>query len=318
MVKFVRHWSADTGICVKQWNAWLGISDGKFFAWCKRVGTEHHHNGKIPRDHWLQEHEKAAILRFQAEWPLEGYRRLAYMLIDAKVAAASPATVYRVLRAANVIDKSIVRPSKKGTGFHQPMKPHEHWHCDISYINIAGTFFYLCSVLDGYSRAIVHWDIRMAMKDSDVQQIIQRGLEKYPHASPRLISDNGPQFVAREFKSFIRESGMTHVKTSPFYPQSNGKIEAWHKTVKKRVIRPHAPNTIDEALRLMTAFVEHYNGTRLHSSLRYVTPQTVLDDKQNDVWAARRETLAQAQAMRRRLYAMARQSHGPEHEACTV
>ncbi|MFZ6186197.1 transposase, partial [Nannocystis pusilla] len=113
--------------------------------------------------------------------------------------------------------------SKKGTGFQQPDRPHRHWHVDIAYINLAGTFYYLCSVLDGYSRYIVHWDLRESMTERDVECILQRARELFPQARPRVVTDNGPQFIARDFKEFIRVAGMTHVRISPGYPQSNGK-----------------------------------------------------------------------------------------------
>ena len=105
--------------------------------------------------------------------------------------------------------------SKKGTGFTQPLKAHDHWHVDISYVNVAGTFYFLCSVLDGFSRSIVHWDLRESIKEVDVEIVLQAAREKYPEVSPRIITDNGPQFIARDFKEFIRISGMTHVRTSP-------------------------------------------------------------------------------------------------------
>ena len=115
-----------------------------------------------------------------------------------------------------------------------------------------GTFFYLCSLLDGCSRAIVHWELREAMTEADVEIILQRGLEKYPGAKPRIISDNGPQFIARDFKEFIRIAGLTHVRTSPYYPQSNGKIERWHKSLKTDCIRPGVPLNLQDARRLIT------------------------------------------------------------------
>ena len=96
---------------------------------------------------------------------------------------------------------------------------------DISYINICGTFYYLCSVLDGCSRYTVHWEIEESMTEAQVEIILQRAKEKFPNARPGIISDNGPQFIAKDFKEFIKISGMTHVRTSPYYPQSNGKIE---------------------------------------------------------------------------------------------
>ena len=102
----------------------------------------------------------------------------------------------------------------------------KHWRLvNVAYLNIRGTFYYsrsdvydLCSILDGYSRCIVHWDIREAMTEDDVEVIIQRAREKFPGARPRVISDNGPQFVAKDFKAFLCMCGMTHVRTSPFYP----------------------------------------------------------------------------------------------------
>ena len=163
------------------------------------------------------------------------------MMLDDDVVAVSPSTVYRVLAGAGRLDRWNRRPSKKGTGFVQPLLPHEHWHIDVSYLNIAGTFYYLCSVLDGCSRSIVHWEIRETMTEADVECILQRARERYPQARPRIISDNGPQFIAKDFKEFIRIAGMTHVRTSPYYPQSNGKIERWHKTLKSQALRPGQP-----------------------------------------------------------------------------
>ena len=187
----------------------------------------------MPRDHWLTADEKVKILDFHSEFPLEGYRRQAFMMIDRDVVAASPSSVYRVLKNAGLMDRFARKPSLKGTGFVQPLQPHEHWHIDIAYVNVAGTFLFLCSVLDGCSRAIVHWELAEAMKEEQVELILQRAKEKFPGHHPRVISDNGPQFIARDFKQFIRLAGMTHVRTSPYYPQSNGKIERWHRSITR-------------------------------------------------------------------------------------
>ena len=180
------------------------------------------------------------------------------MMLDQDVVAVSPATTYRVLSQAGRLDRWNRKPSKKGTGFHQPVRPHEHWHIDVSYLNLGGTFYYLCSVLDGASRAIVHWEIRESMKEREVECILERAKELYPDARPRIISDNGPQFIAKDFKEFIRISGMSHVRISPYYPQSNGKIERWHQTLKG-VVRPAQPETLDQARHVVARFVDHYN-----------------------------------------------------------
>ena len=220
-------------------------------------------------------------------------------MLDADIVAVSPTSVYRVLKAADVIGRSKGKRTSKGKGFNQPQHPHRHWHVDISYVNIAGTFYYLCSVLDGYSRYLLHWEIREAMLEQDVEVVLQRAREKYPNAKPRIITDNGPQFVAKDFKQFIRISGMTHVKTSPYYPQSNGKLERFHRTIKADCIRPGTPLTVEDARRIVTNFVAHYNEVRLHSAIGYVTPATKLAGREQEVLDARDAKLAAAREQRR-------------------
>src|SRR4029077_4714715 len=195
--------------------------------------------------------EKMAIIDFHLKNPLEGYRRLTFMMLDQDVVAVSPASVWRGLKKAGVLSRAEKKPSRKGTGFEQPLQPHQHWHVDVSYINLSGTFYYLGSVLDGCRRFLVLWDLRESIKETDLWIIREGAKEKCPEARPRIISDNGPQFMARDFKEFIRISGMTHVRTSPFYPQSNGKIERWHKSLKRECIRPLTPLTLDDARRLI-------------------------------------------------------------------
>jgi hypothetical protein len=114
------------------------------------------------------------------------------------------------------------------------------------------------------------------MTEADIEIIMQGAKEKYPEARPRIISDNGPQFIAKDFKEFIRISGMTHVRTSPFYPQSNGKIERWHKSLKSECIRPGTPLSLDDARRLVEGYVDHYNNVRLNSATGYITPKDML------------------------------------------
>lgn len=191
------------------------MSASKFHDWERRYGQENRHNAGLPRKLWLEDWEKDAILKYHDEHLQEGYRRLSYMMLDADKVAVSPSSVYRVLKAADRLEKWVKSPSKKGQGFHQPEKAHQHWHIDISYINLSGTFYYLCTVLDGYSRYVVYWEIRAQMTERDVEIILQRAKERFPKARPRIISDNGPQFIARDFKEFIRISGMTHVRTAP-------------------------------------------------------------------------------------------------------
>jgi putative transposase len=299
IVDCMRTWSDRTGIEMSRLILWLGISSSKFYEWRHRYGKVNEHNAWIPRDFWLEDWEKKAIIDYFCVHPAEGYRRLSFMMLDANVVAASPSSVYRVLKAAGLLRRWNGKTSKKGTGFVQPLRPHEHWHVDICYINICGTFYYLCTILDGCSRFIVHFEIRERMQESDVEIIIQRALEKYPGLKPRIISDNGPQFIAKEFRQFVRICGMTHVRTSPYYPQSNGKLERWHKTLKAECIRPKTPLSIEDARRLVGEFVAYYNTVRLHSGIGYIAPIDMLEGRAEAIFAERDRKLEEAREIRR-------------------
>jgi transposase InsO family protein len=298
VVDYVVYWSERAQLPATALYRWIGLPESTFYNWRQRYGRANEHNGRVPRDFWVKDWERTAIIEYYTLNRLEGYRRIAFMMLDEDIVAVSPSSVYRVLKKAGLIGRRNVEPNKKGTGFVQPLQPHEHWHTDVSYININGTFYYLCGVLDGCSRYMVHWEIREAMTEQDVEIIIQRAHEKFPDEQPRIISDNGPQFIARDFKEFIRISGMTHVRTSPYYPQSNGKIERWHKTIKAECIRPETPLSLADAQRIVGKYVEHYNAVRLHSSIGYVTPADRLAGRHTEVHEIRKQKLAAARANR--------------------
>src|ERR1700683_4231022 len=139
------------------------------------------------------------------------------------------------------------------------------------------------------------------MREADVEVILERAKEKYPIFKPRIISDNGPQFIARDFKEFIRLCGMTHTRTSPYYPQSNGKIERWHKTLKGDCIRTLVPLSLDDARHIVADYVEHYNNVRLHSAIGYITPKEKPAGRCQESHEARDRKLAEAREYRKLL-----------------
>ena len=316
VVDYTRAWQKKTDLDVKLFIDWLGIGKSKYFDWKRRYGQVNEHNRWIPRDHWVEDWERDAIIRFHQENPLEGYRRLAFMMLDRDIVAVSPSSVYRVLYKAGLLHKWNKNKSLKGTGFVGTMAAHEHWHLDISHLNICGTFYYLCSILDGYSRSILHWEIREYMKTMDVEVILQRAREKHTNERPRIISDNGPQFVARDFKAFIRESGMSHVRTSPYYPQSNGKKERWFRTLKTECIRPKTPLSIEQAKRVVWEFVEYYNTTRLHSSIGYIAPVDKLAGREKEIFSIRDARLQAARERRRQNRLKQNDIFKEQYQAC--
>ena len=296
----MRYWAEKTGIAAINLVCWLHLAPSKFYDWKKRYGKMNHHNAWIPRDTWLEAWEREGIIRFYSDHPTEGYRRATFMMLDQDIVAVSPSTVYRVLREAGFLRPWKRGSTGKGKGFEQPKAPHEHWHVDVSYLNICGTFYYLCSVLDGYSRFLIHWEIRESMTEADVEIVLQRAREKFPDGSPRIISDNGPQFIAKDFKEFIRISGMSHVRTRPFYPQSNGKIERWHGVLKRECLRPKVPLSLEDARRIVGKFVDDYNNVRLHSAIGFVTPRQKLEGQELRIFAERDRKLAAARENRRK------------------
>ena len=314
VVDFVADWSEKTELPQKSFVAWIGLAKGKYYDWKKRYGKANEHNGKIPRDFWLEDWEHEAILDFHDRHPLEGYRRLTFMMLDQDIVAVSPTSVYRVLKKAGRLDRWNHKPSSKGRGFRQPEKPHLHWHVDVAYVNLGGTFYYLTSVLDGYSRYLVHWELRESMTEQDIEIVLQRAREAHPEAAPRVITDNGPAFLARDFKLFLREAGMTHVKTSPYYPQSNGKVERWHRTVKSDVLRRFQPEDPGQARQALEEFARHYNQIRLHSAIGYVTPADMLAGKQQAIWDERDRKLETAREQRR----LRRRQVAAKDQACVA
>lgn len=276
----------------------LDIAKPRFFDWKRRFGDANRHNGLVPKSSWILPSEREAILKFFAANPMNGCKRLSYMMIDEDIAYVSHNTVYRVLQGAGLLDRKTDTSSLKGKGFDQPTRPHEQWHIDVSYINVGGTFYYLCSVLDGFSRFIVHWEIRASMTQADCQMILQRARELAGAPYARLISDNGPQFKAKQFKSFIKMCGMDQTFTSPYYPQSNGKIERWHRELKSNCIRVRQPQSFEEAKRFVGEFIEAYNYGRLHSAIGYVTPYDKLLGIDEELQIERRKKLTQARERR--------------------
>jgi len=265
----------------------IGISSSKYYSWRDRFEQPNNHNGIIPKRHWILDWEREAILGYAQNNISEGYRRLTYMMIDEDIVAVSPSTTYRVLKTAGLLNKwNKLKKSSKGNGFIQPTAPHEHWHTDIKYVNFQGTFLFLISVIDGYSRFIVHHELRRSMQEFDVQITIQRALEKYPEAKPRIISDNGSQYISKDFAEFIKHAGLQHIRTSVAYPQSNGKIERYHRTINQECLRTKSLINLDDAREQVGEFVEFYNTIRLHSSLFYLTPEDFLlnriDEKINE------------------------------------
>lgn len=261
--------------------------------------------------------ERQAIIDYKREHPELGYRRLSFMLLDEGIVAVSPSSVLNVLQQAKLSSRWTSGPggaSKKG--FDQPTRPHEQWHSDISYLNILGTHYFFISVMDGFSRAIIHHEIRMAMETRDAQIVTERALESLPPGTPRprFISDNGPQYTSKDFKEFLRERNVSHSRARPYHPQSNGKIERFHGSMKSECVRREPMADLEKARESIACYVETYNTQRLHSALQYLTPWDYLqgDEHIKSRLIERRSRLEIARQNRREM----RQKHRDKPVEC--
>lgn len=284
----------------------IGISKGKYFQWKKRMGKENNHNYSLPKKHHLLPWEQEAIIQYAKTHYAEnnyflrdGYRRLTYRMLDENIVAVSPSSVYRIVHAEGIINQwNTAKTSAKGNGFVQPTVPHEHWHIDIKYINFCGTFLFLISVMDGYSRFIVHHEVRTTMTEYDVQLTLERAKEKHPDARPRIISDNGGQFISKDFQEFIKFLELTHIKTSVAYPQSNGKLERFHRSIGMECLQTNSFISIDDTRRIIAQYVDYYNSSRLHSALKYLTPEDFLYGREKEKMNTRKNKLNEAMMAR--------------------
>lgn len=305
-MKYCENIKADSQLSLSKVIRMTGISRNKYYDWQRRLGKGNNHNGQAPKSHWLTPQERQAIIDYarsyissNSYYIKDGYRRIAYCGLDENVFAVSPTSVYRVLSKTGLLNKwKGVRRSGKGSGYRQPAAPHQQWHTDIKYINFQGTFLFFISVMDGYSRYILHHELRKTMTEFDVQITLQRAHEKYPDAKPKVISDNGSQYISKDFQLFLREVGFQHIKTSPFYPQSNGKIERFHRSLEDECVRTNSMINLDDARRQIAKYIEHYNNRRLHSALFYLRPIDFIEGNIDELLRARQEKLDKAAELR--------------------
>lgn len=282
----------------------IPLSPRKFSRWKKGFKAES--KKVIPKTHYSTPQERQKVIDFKRHHMSLGYRYLTWLMVDLNIVVLSPSTVYRILKEA-LLNKTWTNapgePKKKG--FDQPTKPHEHWHTDISYVSYKGTRFYLICILDGFSRSILAWDIRLAMESFDTYMVLFRACELWlptTDLNPRLISDNGAQFLTKEYKQVLHEFEMTHVRTSVNHPQSNGKMERFHKTIKHECIRDLPRITEEQFRQDIAEWIQIYNEKRLHSSIQYLPPMKVLLGQGDEILQERKNKIAIAKKNREKYY----------------
>lgn len=217
-------------------------------------------------------------------------RELAVRFTDEKRYFVSEATVYRLLKAHDLITSPAFVVIKAAEEFKdKTTRPNEMWQTDFTYFKIIGWgWVYLSTVLDDFSRYIIAWKLCTTMRAEDVTDTLELALTASGCDSarvlhkPKLLSDNGPSYIAAELAEWIDANGMSHVRGAPLHPQTQGKIERWHQTLKNRILLENyfLPGDLE---RQIEAFIEHYNHQRYHESLGNVTPADIYFGRAADI-----------------------------------
>jgi putative transposase len=258
----------------------------------------------VPVNKLLQE-ERDLIVATAKALPLEGHRKVAAYVVREGV-YISPSTAYRVMKAANLVPNRKVRRRTAGERYvTEPAKPNELWATDIHYMFVEGHgFFYLFTVLDTYSRYVVHWELRPTMTAEDGCQVVRAALDKMKitkdHAL-RLLHDNGTQFLSKTFKGLLRERGVQSVRTAYRHPETNGRLERWHLTLNEATVALMQFTSPGLARAKVETFVYEYNSQRPHESLGGVTPAAAYFGYADELRQRRQERHQAAQEKRRNL-----------------
>jgi putative transposase len=277
----------------------LGLARSTYRAWVARAGRAALADRPpvAPALDAILPAEAAAVLAYALAHPKDGYRRLAWQMVDADVAYLSPSSVYRLLSDADLLYRW-KRGRRAGDRPAPPTRPHERWHTDLMYLRVGDGWYFLVTVLDAYSRYVVHWELLATMTAADVRYVIQQALET-TGAHPQLVTDNGAQFTAAEFKDLVRRFAVEHIRIRTYHPESNGLVERFHRSTRE-ALGDAALRTVARARALVGEWVAAYNETRLHAGLGYLPPAEYY---RGDPAARRRERqtkLERGRAERRR------------------
>lgn len=252
----------------------LGLATSTYYRWREKESLgqlEDNYTTPFNYDAPLDK-EIEAVISYALDNPKEGYRRLSYMMTDADVAYLSESAVYRILADRELLCRWKKQAKSKGVYDFKPTAPHQQWHTDLMYLWVAGRWYFFIGVLDAFSRMIVHWALLETASAADVRACVQSALKKHPTARPRIVTDNGVQFTSREFKKLVKEFSMKEIKIRIKHPQSNGKIERFHRSLREEALGEKELKNKYTAIDIIDSWVGYYNYERLHAGINYLRP----------------------------------------------
>ena len=295
--------------------AQIGVSRATFYRWYDQYrtgGPEALEDRPCRPDRiWnrIPDEIRTRIIELALEAPELSPRELAVRFTDRENYFVSEASVYRLLKAHDLITSPAFIVVKAADAFHtKTPAPNQLWQTDFTDLKVTGWgWFYLSTVLDDFSRFIIAWKLCTTMTAGDVTNTLQLALEASGHDQaeirhrPRLLSDNGSSYIAADLADWLDERKIEHIRGAPCHPQTQGKIERWHQTLKNRILLEnyYLPGDLEAQV---SAFVEHYNHRRYHESLNNLTPDDVYRGRGQSILLERQRIKRQTIQQRRLLH----------------
>lgn len=300
LLALVARTRARTGWTIRRILGRLGLAKSRYREWVQRAARDALADRQPIAPAWdaILAAEKDAVIAYALAHPKDGYRRLAWQMVDADVAYLSPSSVYRVLQDADLLYRW-KRSASVGNPPAKPTRPNERWHTDLMYLRIADSWYFLVTVLDAYSRYVVHWELLTRMTAADVRLVIQQALER-TDATPDVVTDNGSQFTGAEFKDLVRRFAFEHIRIRTYHPESNGPVERYHRSTRDALGETELRN-LAQARAIIEEWVRHYNEERLHAGLSYLPPAVFYRGNPVARISERQAKLQQARTERRRI-----------------
>ena len=296
MIEDIKLQRARTGLKASWLLRAYGISRSTWYGW---LGRGRNRVTSRPNVMTMLPAEEEAVVNFRSHHREICYRKLTWLMNDANVAALSESAVYQALKRHDLLGPVTPRNGEAEAEYqHKPSHVHEHWHMDLAYVKVRGVFYFLVMILDGFSRYVLDWELMPDMLGASVEDFVLRVRERYPNCQPKLISDNGCQFVSRDFKRLLCRLDIQQIRTRRNHPETNGKAERFIGTVRQEALRPNCPDSFQEACAVIGDFVDLYNNRRLHAGIRFLRPVDMFTGRAEEVLARRKHRLQMARAAR--------------------
>lgn len=293
----------------------LGIHKSTFYNWYNRY-LENGYDGlatRTRRCHWnkISPEVRHEVVELALELPDRSPRELACLMVDQKKYFISESSVYRILKSQGLITSPAYIVMQASDEFKDKThRPNQMWQTDFTYLKVIGWgWYYLSTIMDDYSRYIISWELCKNMKADDVKRSVDQALinsgvyqSKY---KPRLLSDNGSCYISNELSEYLDDQDIDHIRGRPCHPQTQGKIERYHRSMKN-VIKLENYYSTEELERRLKEFISYYNHHRYHESLDNCTPADVYFGRRESILNARHKIKTQTMKKRRKLYQIQR------------